>query len=325
MPNSKKADIRNVPIRFIKSNPYNPRLIFDQEKMDDLIASIKDREILVPLTVFISDKNFKIIDGERRYRASLQLGLKTLPVIITSRPKEEEYVKDMFHIHQMREPWELVPTAIELEKVSKLLAEKKKGKNPTEEELSKATGLTISAIRRCRTISSFPIEIQDIMLKEESRTKRERSEIGKDKILTEDFFIEIAKNMVKPLEDYNNAAFRQAGGKKNMYSALIEKRRNGLIKNIVSLRPISKYIRDHPVKAGKEIKKFIQDKKYSSDDLVNNVNLDFDMYNFQRNVNIFLGALENIPKNLKEEQRIGVLKILRQAKKKVGGKIKQLK
>ena len=324
MSNSRKAIVRNLPITLIEPNPDNPRIIFDQEKMDDLIVSIKDRDILVPLSVFQSAKKFRIIDGERGYRASLQLGLKELPVIINSRPKDAEYVKDMFHIHHMREPWELVPTAIELEKVSKLLAEENKGKKPSEKELSKTTGLTVSEVRRCRTVLSFPTEIQDIMLKEEAKTKREKSEIGKDKILTEDFFIEIAKNIVKPLEDNNDAAFRQAGGKKKIYFSLVEKRRKGLIKNIVSLRPIPKYIRDHPVKAGKEIKKFIQDQQYSSDDLVNNVNLDFDLYKFQRNVNVFIGAIENIPDSLKEEQKVEILKILRQTEKEIKGKIKRL-
>lgn len=325
MANSNKADIRNVPIRRIKVNPKNPRIVFDQEKMDELIASIKERDVLVPLNVYIDKKTkeFIIIDGERRYLATLELALPTLPVIVTKRPNEADYIKDMFHIHHMREPWELVPTALELRRVIELET-KKNGKKPTEKTLSTITGLSLSEIRRCNTVLSFPHKIQDLMLKEEEKTKQERSEIGKDKILTEDFFIEITKNVINPLENYNETAFKKAGGKNKIYDLLVDKRRGGYIKNIVSLRPISKYIRDHPVKAGNEIKKFILEEKYTSDKLIEKSNLDFNLYNFRRNVNVFLGALANIPKRLKEEQKEEVLKTLRKTKNEIDGKINDL-
>src|SRR3989344_283172 len=133
----KEADVRNIPLKFIQPNTDNPRLIFDQEKLDELIFSIKERGVLVPLSVYVdnSNKKFTIIDGERRYRAALKLGLENLPAIVGNRPHEQEYVMDMFHIHHMRENWQLVPTAIELKKVSEILEERNK-KNPTEKELS---------------------------------------------------------------------------------------------------------------------------------------------------------------------------------------------
>jgi ParB/RepB/Spo0J family partition protein len=321
---SEDADIRNVPIKHIIPNPNNPRLIFDQEKMDKLTASIIERGILVPLNVFIGEnKKFIIIDGERRHKAALQLGLTKLPVIITDRPDESDYVKDMFHIHHMREQWQLVPTALELGKVAKQYKKQNK-KDPTEKELSTVTGLTISEVRRCKTVLSFPTEIQDLMLEEEAKTKKEKSEIGKEKILTEDFFIEIAKNIVKPLEENNKKIFENSGGKEKIYQSLVNKRRKGNIKNIVSLRPVSKYVREHPRKAGKELKKFIENDEYNAEKLIHHVNLDFDPYKFERNVNVFLGAIEKIPKRVDEKHKRDILRILRRVKKTIDEQIRLL-
>lgn len=148
--------VREIPVNLLEINPQNPRLIFDQEKLDRLLESVKERGILVPLNVFINDnKKYTIIDGERRYKVALQLGLIKLPVIINESPQSEEYVQDMFHIHNLREPWELVPTAIKLNEVIGNFS-KKQGHEPTERELNKLTGLTISEIRRCRLIITFP-------------------------------------------------------------------------------------------------------------------------------------------------------------------------
>jgi ParB/RepB/Spo0J family partition protein len=132
MPDIKNSNVRNVPLKLIEPNPKNPRLIFDQEELDRLIESIKNRGMLVPLNVFLNEKKkFTIIDGERRYKASLQLGLKTLPVIINKKPHKEDYALDMFHIHNLLEPWELLPTALKLKEVTDLF-KKNEGREPKE-------------------------------------------------------------------------------------------------------------------------------------------------------------------------------------------------
>ncbi len=320
-----EGSVREVPINLIRTNLNNPRIIFDQEKLDRLLESVKERGILVPLNVFLNeDKKFTIIDGERRYKVALQLGLSKLPVIINERPKSEEYVKDMFHIHHLREPWELVPTAIKLQEVIDIFA-KKEGHEPNERELNKITGLTISEIRRCRLILSFPEKIQDMMLEEEAKTSKEKSIIGKDKLLTEDFFIEMAKNIVKPLEENNSKVFKEIGGRKKIFEAIVEKRRQGLIKSIVALRPVSKYIKDRPNKGGQAIKNFILETRQSSDNLIEKVGLVFDLYKFERNMNVFYGAVDNIPENLKNEDKEKISKVLKRIRDFIDKKLKNLK
>ncbi|MSX23405.1 MAG: ParB/RepB/Spo0J family partition protein [Actinobacteria bacterium] len=72
-----------VDINLIKPNPRQPRKHFDQEALNELIASIKEIGILQPPVVRrTTNGSFELIMGERRYRAAKAAGLKTIPVII---------------------------------------------------------------------------------------------------------------------------------------------------------------------------------------------------------------------------------------------------
>lgn len=325
MVKSNNDNTRNVHINLIQINPNNPRMIFDQEELDRLTESIKERDILVPLNVFLDEnKKFTIIDGERRYKASLKLGLQTLPIIINKKPQQEEYVMDMFHIHNLLEPWELVPTALKLKEVSDVF-KKKNGREPMERELNKMTGLTISEIRRCRLVLSLPKDIQDMLLNEEAKTSKEKSIVGKEKLVTEDFLIEITKNLINPLKDYNIKAAKELGDDKKLYESLIKKRRDGLIKNIVSLRPISKYIREHPNKAAKDVKEFLTNPSISSEDLIIKAGLEFNFYKFERNLKVFTGAINNIPQKLDDKQRDVIRKALKKVRNLIDKKLETLR
>lgn len=322
---SKKGDLMSLNIRMIETNTDNPRLIFDQEKLDDLISSIKSRgEILVPISVFLNkNKKYTIIDGERRYRAALKLGMSEIPVTIRKNP-HEDYVHDMFHIHHMREQWELVPTSLKLEEVIVFFQEKHK-KEPTEDELIKLTGLTRSEVRRCKIILQFPKPIQNIILNEEAKTSKERGLIGKDKLLTEDFFIEVSKNLINPLKQNNKKLYRELKEDKGIFDNLIKKRRQGKISNIVSLRPICRYIRENPRKSMINLKKFILKEDYSLGNLLSDTGLEFDPYNFERNLKIFSGALSNLPEEMEESLKKKVASNLREIRKIITEKLKSLK
>ena len=72
-----------VDINLILPNPRQPRKHFDQEALNELIASIKEIGILQPPVVRkTANGKYELIMGERRYRAAKAAGLKTIPVII---------------------------------------------------------------------------------------------------------------------------------------------------------------------------------------------------------------------------------------------------
>ena len=78
----------NIPPEQIEKNPYNPRLIFDEDSLTILRESIRTVGILVPLTVYQreADHKYVIVDGERRWRCAIDLKLKDVPVNIIAQP-----------------------------------------------------------------------------------------------------------------------------------------------------------------------------------------------------------------------------------------------
>jgi ParB family transcriptional regulator, chromosome partitioning protein len=75
--------ISHVPVTRIKPNPYQPRRSFNDEALTELIDSIKERGILLPLIVSEEKPGeYQLIAGERRFRAAKTLGLETVPVMV---------------------------------------------------------------------------------------------------------------------------------------------------------------------------------------------------------------------------------------------------
>lgn len=71
------------PIENIRPNEYQPRKVFDHEKLEELISSVKEKGIIQPLIVRKSgDRDYELIAGERRWRAAQKAGLKEVPVVI---------------------------------------------------------------------------------------------------------------------------------------------------------------------------------------------------------------------------------------------------
>src|SRR5262245_12819713 len=71
---------RLVPIELIDPNPTQPRQVMGD--LSDLIASIGEKGVIEPLIVRRRGDRFQIIAGERRYQASVQVGLRELPVVV---------------------------------------------------------------------------------------------------------------------------------------------------------------------------------------------------------------------------------------------------
>jgi len=71
-----------VDIEKIQPNPDQPREIFGEEALNDLVESIREKGILQPLIVKREGEKYEIVCGERRYRAARQLGLEKVPVVV---------------------------------------------------------------------------------------------------------------------------------------------------------------------------------------------------------------------------------------------------
>jgi len=77
------GSITHIEIAKIRPNPFQPRADFDQQALDELKHSIKQKGIIQPITVRHADNGmYELISGERRIRASTELGMKTIPAYV---------------------------------------------------------------------------------------------------------------------------------------------------------------------------------------------------------------------------------------------------
>ncbi|TYP75344.1 nucleoid occlusion protein [Paenibacillus methanolicus] len=81
-PKSAQDEVKQIPIGDIDTSPYQPRTIFDDERIDELCQTIKTHGVIQPIVVRIRNNRYEIIAGERRYRAVKKLGLDTIPAIV---------------------------------------------------------------------------------------------------------------------------------------------------------------------------------------------------------------------------------------------------
>ena len=82
-PKAASADILRIPVDMIEPNPYQPRMNFNQEALDELADSIKTLGLIQPITVRkTASGRYQIISGERRFRASRLAGMDMIPAYI---------------------------------------------------------------------------------------------------------------------------------------------------------------------------------------------------------------------------------------------------
>ncbi|HBR71924.1 MAG TPA: chromosome partitioning protein ParB, partial [Candidatus Moranbacteria bacterium] len=79
-----------VDINNIVPNPHQPRIVFDDEKLDDLAKSIKQHGIIQPLIVSHNGAKYELIAGERRFQASKRIGLKKVPVVVREASEKDK-------------------------------------------------------------------------------------------------------------------------------------------------------------------------------------------------------------------------------------------
>lgn len=150
------------PVR-IRPNPNNPRRYFNEERLDLLRTSIQEVGILVPLIVFedpATPGEFVLMDGERRWRCSMDIGLASVPTNVIPAPDPLDNLLRMFNIHNVREDWPLISVALSLREVMKISGE------TGEKRLSEMTGVTRSSVRRARRLLSLPETEIDLIRKE---------------------------------------------------------------------------------------------------------------------------------------------------------------
>ena len=148
------ATINEISINEIQINPFQPRVNFDDEKIYELAESIKELGIIQPITVRkLGYNKYQLISGERRFKASKTLNLKTIPAYI--RIANDEQMLEMALVENIqRENLNPIEIAISFQRLIKEC-------NLTQEECGNKLGKQRSTITNFLRLLKLPLEIQD--------------------------------------------------------------------------------------------------------------------------------------------------------------------
>lgn len=180
----------------IKTNPWQPRNNFDQEKLEELTESIKQHGIIQPLVITKEYDGYQLIAGERRLRAAKILGLSTVPVIIrdaNDKDKLELSIIENVQRHNLN-PLE------EAESYQRLLEEF----GLTREEISKQVGKSVPVVSNYLRLLKLPIVIKEALLENKISFSHAKVILGyNDKLEQIKVFKKILKNdlSVREVED----------------------------------------------------------------------------------------------------------------------------
>ncbi|QHT58654.1 nucleoid occlusion protein [Paenibacillus lycopersici] len=80
--NNAQDEVKQIPIADVDTSPYQPRTVFDDDRIEELSQTIRTHGIIQPIVVRLRNGRYEIIAGERRYRAVKKLGMETVPAIV---------------------------------------------------------------------------------------------------------------------------------------------------------------------------------------------------------------------------------------------------
>ena len=179
-------------------NKFQPRKIFDEESLNDLEKSIKERGIIQPIIVRRSNENskYEIIAGERRWLAAQKAGLHEVPVVVT----EADDLKSLeFAIVENVQRNDLNPLE-EAQGYQRLINDF----SYDQEKVSKFIGKSRSYITNCLRILTLPSDVLDLIQKKKLSTGHAKILVGlenasfvAEKIIEKGLSVRQSENFVK--------------------------------------------------------------------------------------------------------------------------------
>lgn len=147
------SDIAKINVSLVKPNPYQPRIDFDQEALEELKQSIKEKGIIQPITVRKRDDHYELIAGERRLRAAIEIELEKIPAYIVEVETKEEMLELAIIENVQREKLNPIEQAIAFQR---LITECKL----TQDEVAQKIGKDRTTVTNLLRLLKLPEEIQ---------------------------------------------------------------------------------------------------------------------------------------------------------------------
>lgn len=152
----KESDLKLIPISELVRDEEQPRKDFSVEALEALAASIKEHGVLQPLVVVREEGKYKIVAGERRWRASKLAGLKEVPAIVRTL-KAQERLEISIIENLQREDLNAIEMATAYAKLKSQF-------NLSEEEIADRVGKSKSAVVNTMRLLNLPDEAKRAMV-----------------------------------------------------------------------------------------------------------------------------------------------------------------
>jgi ParB family chromosome partitioning protein len=154
----KEERYAELDVELLKPNPLQPRMKFDDQAMDELAQSIRETGIVQPVLVVPDDGQYKIIVGERRWRAAQKAGLKKIPVMIRNMaPDKQLEISIIENIH--REDLNPMEIAVAYQRMSSEW-------NYTQQDIAEKVGKDRTSVTNYLRLLKLPQEIRDSLVEE---------------------------------------------------------------------------------------------------------------------------------------------------------------
>ena len=155
-PNHNQRSVKEIGLDKIKPGRFQPRSNFDDEKLQELTASIKNQGVLSPILVRELGLNeYEVIAGERRLRASKMAKLTTIPCLIDQKQDQDALISALIENLQ-REDLNPVEEARGLDRL-------KREFGLTQDEVATSTGKARSTIANSLRLLSLPTKVLDML------------------------------------------------------------------------------------------------------------------------------------------------------------------
>ena len=151
----KDETFSEIELDKIRPNPLQPRTKFDEATIDELAQSIKESGVLQPIVVVSEEGHYKILIGERRWRAARKAGLNKVPALVRNIPKEHQLEVSLIENLQREE---LNPIEISLG-YRRLIDEL----GYTQENVAEKVGKDRASVANHLRLLKLPLEVQDLL------------------------------------------------------------------------------------------------------------------------------------------------------------------
>lgn len=148
-----EGQLVNLPVLDIQENPFQPRRVFSEAEIASLSESLKEHDMLQPVLVRVVDGHYQLISGERRLRAAIQAGWRTIPARV--RQADDRLVAELAIVENLQRK--------DLNAIEKALSFRRylTEHQSTQEELASRLKIDRTTIANMMRLLELPAAIQD--------------------------------------------------------------------------------------------------------------------------------------------------------------------